>query len=192
MHSIKTAYIYIYICEYVDFISNHTMFIILKALLFPQPQKCLKWTVKSTEKFLIIIKVSLHCSFFFFSSKLTFFVKTQPAFFNNCEHKRWWTKIVPISMCRVYFSTMRVNVTAKHLHKLKKGLSKVCGSSPLIPFPTGVMPEDGNVVWGYRETWQGAQMNPNTPLTCATGPCKKGVTAACWPFFQALFWKTSQ
>lgn len=71
MHNIKTAYIYIYACvyvsmyAYVDFIIDHTMFIILKALLFPQLKKCLKWTVKSTEKFLIIIKVSLHCIFFF-------------------------------------------------------------------------------------------------------------------------------
>lgn len=31
--------VYIYMYGYVDFISNHTMFIILKALLFPQLKK---------------------------------------------------------------------------------------------------------------------------------------------------------
>lgn len=143
-------------CMYVDvdFISSHTMFINLKALLFPQPQKCLKWTVKSTEKFLIIIKVSLHCSFFFlffFFQQTNIFVKAQTAFFNNSEHKRWWIKIVPVSKYGVYFFTMRLNVTAKG----KKGLSKVWGCSYLIPIPSSVIPEDGKAARGWEETLQG-------------------------------------
>lgn len=128
----------------VDFISNHTMFINLKALPFPQPQKCLKWTVKSTEKFLIIIKVSLHCSFFFFFSQQTnTFVKGQTSFFNNYEHKRWQTKIVPISKCRVYFFTIRLNVTAKHLRKLKGPSLRLEGALNWSYFPA---------VWSQRMT----------------------------------------
>lgn len=47
-------------------------------------------------------------------------------------------------MHSVCFFTMGLNITVKHIHKLKRGLSKACGSLHLVLFSTGAIPEDGN------------------------------------------------
>lgn len=151
MHSINTTYIcvfmYLYMHAYVDFINDHTMFIIFKALLFPQLRKCLKWTVKSTEKFFIIIKVSLHCGFFFFfPANLTCLWRLNLLSLTTVNTKDYEPKLCQFQLRRVFFFTIRLNVTTKHVRKLKKGVTKAWGSLCLVLFSPSVIPEDDNTI----------------------------------------------